>query len=144
MCIRDSRKTAPGKMIQVQEIKTLPDDYTGWSVTSALRFSRDRSMLFASNRGHNSISCFRVDSHNGTLLRTSVVSLPGSFPRDFNLTPDGRFLLVGLQHDDRLLAYEIDYQNGTLYPTGKECNVPSPCCIIFWRDYEKVNHDEPK
>ena len=47
------RKTAPGKMIQVQEIKTLPDDYTGWSVTSALRFSRDRSMLFASNRGHN-------------------------------------------------------------------------------------------
>ena len=138
------RKTAPGKMIQVQEIKTLPDDYTGWSVTSALRFSRDRSMLFASNRGHNSISCFRVDSHNGTLLRTSVVSLPGSFPRDFNLTPDGRFLLVGLQHDDRLLAYEIDYQNGTLYPTGKECNVPSPCCIIFWRDYEKVNHDEPK
>lgn len=131
------KKTAPGKMILIQQINTLPDDYLGWSVTSALRYSRDRSMMFASNRGDNSITCFRVDPQTGMLIKTSVVKMPGSFPRDFNLTPDGRFLIVGIQHDDKILAYEIDYQNGTLHYTGKQCDVPSPCCIIFHNDYQR-------
>lgn len=68
----------------------------------------------------NSITCFRVDPQTGMLIKTSVVKMPGSFPRDFNLTPDGRFLIVGIQHDDKILAYEIDYQNGTLHYTGKQ------------------------
>ena len=71
------------------------------------------------------------------LIKTAVVKMPGSFPRDFNLTPDGRFLIVGIQHDDKILAYEIDYQNGTLHYTGKQCDVPSPCCIIFHNDYQR-------
>ena len=124
-------------MILIQQINTLPDDYLGWSVTSALRYSRDRSMMFASNRGDNSITCFRVDPQTGMLIKTSVVKMPWSFPRDFNLTPDGRFLIVGIQHDDKILAYEIDYQNGTLHYTGKQCDVPSPCCIIFHNDYQR-------
>lgn len=130
------KDTAPGKLVQIQEIKTLPEDYAGWSVTSALRFSRDGGLLFASNRGHNSIACYRVDSRTGKLALASIVPLPGSFPRDFNLTPDGRFLIVGLQHDDKLLAYEIDELAGTLKPTGQSCAIPSPCCILFDGDFE--------
>ena len=48
--------------------------------------------VYVSNRGHDSIACFdrRAD---GTLAGPRLLSVPGSFPRDF-LLYEGGFLLA--------------------------------------------------
>ena len=58
----------------------------------------------------------------------------GKTPRDFNITPDGKFLLSGFQDSNELILYSIDRANGLLTEVRRTpCN--SPTAVLFY-DYE--------
>ncbi len=44
----------------MQVISTLPDDYSGFNGTAAIRLSKDGKFLYASNRGHDSIAVYSI------------------------------------------------------------------------------------
>ena len=50
-------------------------------------------------------------------------------PRDFDLTPDGRFLLAANQDSDSLCVFEIDTE-GALHPRGC-CDTPIGACTVL-------------
>ena len=50
---------------------------------------------------------FRVGA-DGLLTFQSEVDSGGSIPRDFNLTPDGKYLLAANQDSDNVCVYAID------------------------------------
>ena len=65
--------------------------------------------VYASNRGHDSIVIFRVDSGTGRLERVGWEQAGGliRIPRNFAIDSSGRLLLVANQDADSILIFRI-------------------------------------
>jgi 6-phosphogluconolactonase len=83
-----------------------------------------------SNRGHNSIAIFSIDS-TGALSLDQTVPCGGDWPRNFSLDPTGRWLLVANQKSDSIVVFARDPENGKLTPTGQRLSLPNPVCLRF-------------
>ncbi len=100
-----------GALIEVHSL--LPKEYTGENSAACVRLHPNGKLLFASNRGHNSIVAFRV-VESGRLRPIGITKTGGRIPRDFALTPEGDTLIVGNQESDELVVFRVDAENGVL------------------------------
>jgi 6-phosphogluconolactonase len=81
-------------------------------------------MLFAPNRGHDSIACFAIDPDSGHLERTAIVpSEP--VPRALSLDPSGQFMYAAGLDSGKIAAYKVNKAWGGLdriatYDVGRE------------------------
>ncbi|HEY5690391.1 MAG TPA: lactonase family protein [Cyclobacteriaceae bacterium] len=109
---------------------TLPTDYEGENLCADIHISSDGQFLYASNRGHNSIVVFQIDSHDGSLSLVGHEDVHGDWPRNFTLSPDGHFLLVANQRSNNIVSFKRSQETGTLEFVG-EIDAPSPVCLLF-------------
>ncbi|GAE28328.1 6-phosphogluconolactonase [Halalkalibacter wakoensis JCM 9140] len=120
-----------GTFEQLQSLSSLPADFEGESIGGAIKVSADGKFVYASNRGHDSIAVFEINSDTGTLSFVEHVSTDGSFPRDFTIDPTGNFLLAANQDTSNIVQFSIDHTTGKLTKTGAEISVPNPVCVVF-------------
>ncbi len=120
-----------GTLTELQTISTLPKDFKGDSSTAEVQVHRSGKFLYGSNRGHNSIAVFSIDSAKGTLTHVENVSTQGKIPRNFGLDPTGAYLLAANQQSDNIVVFSIDQKTGRLTPTGQTVETPSPVCVKF-------------
>ena len=96
-----------GTLSAFQTTSTLPTLWSGRNSCAQIRINPSGTMLFAPNRGHNSIACFRIDQDSGYLERTAIVpSEP--VPRALNLDPSGNFLYAAGLDSGKLAAYKVN------------------------------------
>jgi 6-phosphogluconolactonase len=96
-------------------------------------------VVYASNRGHDSIAVFAVDRRDGTLTPVSWALTHAKSPRFFCLDPAAKILYaanadegVGDQRTtDTIVPFGINQANGMLTPTGQVIKTSSPCTIVF-------------
>lgn len=119
-----------GEFELMQTISTLPDDYTGFNGTAAIRLSSDGKFLYSSNRGHDSIAVYKVLGDASLDLLEIVPSL-GKTPRDFILSPDNRFLIVAHQDSDNISVFSRDEETGKLTNLSADFIVPEAVCVTF-------------
>lgn len=89
--------------------------------------------MYGSNRGaHDSITMFRVEA-DGWLTRLGHRSTEGKTPRNFTLTPDGRFRRSRTTtYTTRWSRRPIDAETGLLGgPSRSPADVPTPACVRF-------------
>jgi 6-phosphogluconolactonase len=55
----------------------------------------------------------------------------GRHPRNFNIDPTGRLMIVGNANTDNATFYRIDEATGRLSYTEKETKLPKPICVRF-------------
>ncbi len=102
-----------GTLEPFQTVPTIPADFKEGNTCAEIAVHPSGKFVYASNRGHDSIACFRVDDSNGAL--TSLGQAPTEkTPRSFAIEPRGRFLFSAGQGTDKLAAYRIDGEQGTL------------------------------
>jgi len=111
-------------------ISTLPDDYTETNSCADIHISSDGKFLYASNRGHNSIVIFEVNTEDGSLTLVGHESTRGDGPRNFSLSPDENFLLVANQLTNNIVSYKRNKATGLLEFIN-EIEAPTPVCILF-------------
>lgn len=111
-------------------ITTLPSDFTAYSKAADIHITKDGKFLYASNRGHESIVMYAVNSENGTLKTIGYEPVLGKNPRNFSLSPDEQFLLVANQDTDNIVSFKRDTVTGTL-TFVIEVTAPTPVCILF-------------
>ncbi|MCI1186065.1 lactonase family protein [Hymenobacter sp. DH14] len=128
---------AAGHFRELQTISTLPAGYSGDNSCADVHVAPNGLFLYASNRGHNSIAVFAIDSSNGTLVPIQDVDTQGKTPRNFALDPSGRLLLVANQNSNNLVSYRVDAFSGLLTPTGQQARVPSPMFVGVVEDFRK-------
>lgn len=87
--------------------------------------------LYATIRGHDSISVFAVNPADGRLTLVQNISSGGSFPRGLGIDPTGRWLLAGNQKGNTAVEFEIDPPTGKISPTGRELKIGSPVDVHF-------------
>lgn len=120
---------AGGRMRYRETVNTLPDGFDGNNICSDLHLTPDGRRLFASNRGHDSITGYLI-KQDGSLEFVSRTGCGGKTPRNFAVDPTGRFLLCGNQDSDDIAVFEIK-DDGTLWQSG-EMGTGSPVCIRFF------------
>jgi 6-phosphogluconolactonase len=87
--------------------------------------------LYGSNRGHNSIACYQItDPAKGTLKLLEIAPAGVKTPRNFNLTPDGKWLLACGQDSNDIAVFAIG-NDGKLKPTPHRAETGKPVCIVF-------------
>lgn len=115
-----------GCFTEIQMIATIPANFTGENKCGGIIASADGKHLYGSNRGHNSIVVFDIDTHNGKLSYVENVPSGGSWPREFTIDLTGNLLLVANQHSDNVATFKIDRTSGRLTATAHQVNVEKP------------------
>ena len=121
-----------GTMTALQTIETLPDSLKEIPNKAAeIRVHPSGNFVYASNRGHDSITAFAVDSASGELTFIEREAIRGSWPRNFNISPDGKWLIAAGRYSNTLSVFTIDQETGALLFSGNIANVPAPICLEF-------------
>ncbi len=97
---------------------------------AAIKLTADGKMLMASNRGHDSIAFYDVAA-DGSLCLRNIAPLTGKFPRDFELMPGEKFMVVGHKMSNEIQIYAFDRAKATLTPVGKPVACHRPLCFKF-------------
>ena len=120
---------AEGTMTLCGEVSTLPEDFAGENICSDLHITADGQCLYASNRGHDSITAYRIQP-DGSLAWLDCQPSGGRTPRNFAIDPTGRWLLAGNQDSDNIAVFAIG-EDGRL-TRGQTFDSGSPVCIRFF------------
>ncbi len=122
---------ASGALRPKQTISTLPADFTGLKWNAEIRVHPSGRFLYGSNRTHDSIAAFAIEEDSGRLTLLQIISTGGRNPRNFALSPEGKWLVCGHQETERLTVFEIDPASGKLIPTPHHATVPGVVCVLF-------------
>ncbi|MFZ0064484.1 MAG: lactonase family protein [Pyrinomonadaceae bacterium] len=120
-----------GNLNELQTVPTLPPGFTAANTSADIHISPDGRFLYCSNRGHDSITAFKIDQRRGELTFIAHESSGLNTPRNFAIDPTGAFLLVANQKSDNIVVFRRDRNTGRLSATGQIAEVPSPVCLKF-------------
>ncbi|MCH5229228.1 MAG: lactonase family protein [Muribaculaceae bacterium] len=96
-----------------------------------IHISPDGRFLYASNRLVNDgINIFRINQTTGELHSVGY-QLTGIHPRNFAITPNGKYLLCACRDSDEIQIFKINEDSGLLSDTGNKIKLPHPVCIKF-------------
>jgi len=120
-----------GELSELQTVSTLPKTFHDSNSCAEVQLHPSGNFVYASNRGHDSIAIFGVDSGTGKLTGIGHQPTQGKTPRHFALAPDGKWLLAENQDSDTLMVFHVDAGTGKLIPTAQPIPAPSPVCVVF-------------
>ncbi|WP_284140502.1 lactonase family protein [Virgibacillus sp. LDC-1] len=111
----------------VQEIDTIAEPIEVNNYGADIHIAYEASFLYTSNRGHDSISVFRIGD-DGLLSYVDCVAVEGKWPRNFAITPDERYMLIANEHTDSIVVMEIGADGIPAY-TGEQYSIRAPVCL---------------
>src|SRR5271166_1521788 len=128
-----------GSLQPIQIVPSIPPSYTGNNRGAEIAVGPSGRVVYASNRGHDSIGIFDVDQRGGTLTPVGWVPTHAKSPRFFCLDPAAQILYAANadegfsneQNTDTIVPFTINQANGMLTPTGQVIKTDSPCTIVF-------------
>lgn len=117
-----------GKLTTQQTISTLPADFDGVTHTADVKITPNGKFLYGTNRGHDSIACYRIGD-DGMLSLIKIEPSLGKGPQNLLITPDGQWLICANMPGNSVVVFRIDSQTGELTATGEPVTVPMASCI---------------
>ncbi|WP_020666062.1 lactonase family protein [Amycolatopsis nigrescens] len=116
--------------------------------------SQDGRFVYVSNRGHNSIAVFAVESGGRRLRSLNTVPCGGNWPRHITIDESGRLLFASNQYSNSVTTFRVDTTSGALRilrdtrtrsmgacakslacphlsPLGGPFSTPSPVCLLL-------------
>ena len=117
-----------GKLKEVQRIMA---DEGGGRGSADIHISPDGRFLYTSHRlKKDGIAIFAIDPEKGTLTKIGYQHT-GIHPRNFAITPNGKYLLVACRDDNKIQVFERNEATGELTETAQGIEVDKPTCIVF-------------
>jgi 6-phosphogluconolactonase len=107
----------------------LPEPVKGNSTAECI-LSPNGKFVYVSNRGHNSIAVFKVgeDRH---LTAAGHITGDIKIPRNFNIDPSGKWMLIASQDGEKVGVWELDEKTGLGKETDNTVKVSKPVCVKF-------------
>ncbi len=127
-----ARDEKTGALTEVQTISTMPEGVSreGTS-TAAIKLHPNGRWLYASNRGHDSITLYAVGT-DGKLTYVDNAPAGVQVPRDFSIDPSGQWILATGQKDGKVAVLRIDPATGKLSLTDQSATVGTTVCVLFF------------
>lgn len=116
---------------QMRPTQYIEADSVGARGSADIHISPDGRFVYASNRlKADGIAIFAVDPAKGTLTKVGYQPT-GIHPRNFALSPNGKYLLVACRDSDEIQIFLRDPENGLLTDTGLKITTNKPVCLKF-------------
>ena len=122
-----------GNLKEIQSLSTLPAGYRAANSTAEIQIDQTGSFLYVSNRGHDSIACYRVDPNTGTLTLVENVPSLGRAPRNLRIDPTNRYLFSANQFGGNIVVFRIDHETGNLTSADVQVPISQAAGIVFVR-----------
>ena len=117
-----------GEIMHIETIKAYDGEGKG---SADIHFSKDGNYLYTSHRlKKDGISIFKINKESGKLEKIGYVET-GIHPRNFNITPNGKYLLCACRDSNVIEIYEINQDNGKLIKNHNDIKMDKPVCIKF-------------
>ena len=122
-----------GRMAQIETVSLLPANapLRREFTAAEIRVHASGKFLYATLRGHDSVSVLAADPATGKLKLVQNISSGGKIPRGLGIDPTGRWLITGNQKSDVAVEFAIDAATGILTATGTELKIGSPVDVNF-------------
>lgn len=118
---------------ELHQKQVIAADTLGARGSADIHLSPDGRYLYASNRlKGDGLAIFSVNPTDGTLAKVGY-QLTGLHPRNFSITPNGRYLLVACRDSDVIQVFLRNEETGALTPTQQDIHLSQPVCIQFVR-----------
>jgi 6-phosphogluconolactonase len=98
---------------------------------AALAISAETGMLYASDRGRDTLEVYAITPASGVLSHRQSIPAGGGKPWSAAISLDGKYLAVTNQASDAVQLFSIDAARGTLSRAGGPIVVPTPTSITF-------------
>ena len=116
---------------QLEQLQEIVSDSVGARGGADIHLSPDGRFLYSSNRlKAEGISIFAVDSQTGRLTHIGYQPT-AAHPRQFNITPNGQYLLCCCRDSDKIQVFHRDMQTGMLTDTHKDIRISRAVCVQF-------------
>ncbi|CAE8612958.1 unnamed protein product [Polarella glacialis] len=128
----------------MQTVRTIPDAFPGdMNTCGRISVHSAGNFVLVSNRGHDSITVFRIHhelAHAGMLSLAHLQHTRGATPRHFQMDASGQWLITANQDSNNIGVFRFNLATGSLDWTGNEYNVPSPnfVCSVTPRPETRV------
>jgi 6-phosphogluconolactonase len=120
-----------GVWTEAATVSTLPASLEGDNTTAEVALHPNGRIVYGSNRGHDSIATFAVDTATGQMSVVGLTGTEGKQPRNFAVHPNGRFLIAANQSSGNLTVFSIDAATGLPSFTGNSVALDMPVCVLF-------------
>ncbi|MDA7618766.1 lactonase family protein [Verrucomicrobia bacterium] len=121
LLVRQTLPGVPHEQLQEEQFKS----------ASEIRVHPSGRYVYAANRGHDTITAYRVHPETGELSVIEREHVRGATPRNFNIDPSGRWLLAAGQDSHTLASFLIDQDTGRLTYNRSVVHAPSAICVLF-------------
>ena len=133
--------SASGYLNEGQTVSMLPDDFHGTTAAADLKVSMDGRFLYGSNRyagkGENGdIVVFVIDQRTGFLKAIQHISSGRQVPRNFELDPSGRWMIVANHGSNNSVVFKIDKKTWMLTRQGVPVDVLYPVLAALCEDWK--------
>ena len=117
-----------GELKHIETIKAYDGNGKG---SADIHFSKDGDYLYTSHRlKDDGIAFFKVNKIEGTLEKKGFEKT-GIHPRNFNITPNGKYLLCACRDSNVIQVFEVNKENGNLININKDINMDKPVCVKY-------------
>lgn len=113
---------------EIHRYNALPNDYQGPASGSAIRLHPNGRYLYLANRSAEVITIFQIVEDR--LKSIAHQYTQGEELREFNITPDGDWLIACHQNSHDTVVYQIR-EDGRLIEKYRTQDIESPVCIAF-------------
>lgn len=123
-----------GKSPKFELIQTVPtpmDQNEGGCAASGLKIAPSGKYLYCSTAGDNSAGIFEINQETGMLREVCILPISGEYPKDLDVFPDERTLVVANHESNELRFFRIDYEKGLMVMYGRPLSIDTPNCILI-------------
>lgn len=121
-------KFIENKFEQINRYSSLPPSYKGVPSSSAIRIHPNQMFLYAANRTFDAITIFGIEEERLRVLDFHFTK--GTELREFNITPDGKWLIACHQNSHDTVVYKIQ-NDGKLIEKYRTKKIKTPVCVVF-------------
>lgn len=116
---------------KIQEISVLRDPESKGSACCGMKISPSGKYLYCSTAGENTVAVFSINQETGMLTRLCCLPISGDYPKDLDVFPGEKTLVVLNHESNEIRFFTIDYEKGLLIMKGRPVKVDTPNCILI-------------
>ncbi|MDW7690931.1 lactonase family protein [Flammeovirgaceae bacterium SG7u.111] len=114
-----------------KNLLSLPKALEEDAASSAIKVDRSGQFIYCGDRSNHCISILKFDIETESLTLAGNQETFGKTPRDFTLSPSGKWLIAANQDSDSIVVFEVDKQSGLLTKTHENKEAASVVCLKF-------------
>ena len=115
----------------LQKLDTRMDTEEVSCAASGLRISPSGKYLYCTTAGDNTAGIFEIDQETGLLKKVCILPISGKYPKDVEVFPDERTLVVLNHESNEIRFFTIDYEKGLIVMKGRPIKIDTPNCILI-------------